>query len=236
MQTRDRIPAPEFSHHLPLHNRIFRGFVHLAFSLLFNISVENAGRLPKEGCIVVANHLSWIDHLLLMTVLPAEPRPYLLGAGQSLNSGFKAWLLNTFGGVILFPRGANWVGKDTFRKPRAVLESGATLVLFPEGNVGQEEGKLLPLQRGVGHICLDRDYSIVPIALSGVRELYWRKRIRVIIGQPFQVTPQVTSRRAAIDAATDRVRCALEQTLPEYTEPSVRIKPLRFLTNLSDHL
>ncbi len=236
MNTHHPASPSEFSANLPWKVRVFRWLMRFAFASLFNIKVEHADRFPKENCIVVANHLSWIDHLLLMTVLPAEPRPYLLGAGQSLNSGFKAWLLRNLGGVILFPRGASWVGRDTFRKPRLVLESGASLVLFPEGGVGQEEGKLLPLLRGVGHFCIDAENPVLPIALSGVRDLYFRKRIRVIVGEPFRVRKIAANRHAAIDAVTEQVRGALEGILPEYVEPNVRLKPLHFLTSLSDHL
>jgi 1-acyl-sn-glycerol-3-phosphate acyltransferase len=236
MKTDRKITAFKPSPHMPWRNRAFRVFLILNRWLLFDVRIEGRQNIPKGNCIVVANHLSWIDHLLVMTVLPIEPRPYLVGASQSISSPFKAWLLNTLGGVIPFERGADYVGKDTLARPLQVLECGASLVLFPEGDVSKEEGKLLPLRSGIGHFAMRADYPIVPIALSGVRELYWRKPIRVIIGKPFRVRVEEKNRRAAIDSAVRQVDTVLRDLVPDYVEPPVKVKHLHFLTDLSDHL
>ncbi len=95
---------------------------------------------------------------------------------------------------------------------------------------------MLPLKRGVGHFALRADYYILPISLSGVKELYWRKPIRVIIGKPFRVVTSGEARHAAIDAAVHQVASALRELLPAYQEPPIGNKRLRFLTDLSDHL
>ncbi len=225
-----------FTPHMPWRSRAFRWLLTLARTLLFDVRIEGQENIPKSNCIAVANHLSWIDHLLLMTVLPPEPRPYLVGASQSISSPLKAWLFETLGGVIPFERGANWVGRDTLDRPLQVLNCGASLLLFPEGGVSGEEGQLLPLKRGIGHFAVRADYPILPIALSGVKELYWRKPMRVIIGKPFRVATDQLDRRHAIDAAVNQVDAALRALLPRYQEPAKTSKHLRFLTDLSDHL
>lgn len=222
--------------HMPWQSRLFRLLLTLARNLLFDCKIIGRENIPSGNCMIVANHLSWIDHLLLMTVLPAEPRPYLIGASSSIASPFKAWLLQTLGGVIPYERGARWVGRDTLARPLEVLRSGASLVLFPEGNVSGKEGELLPLLRGIGHFALQAPYPVLPIALSGVKELYWRKRMQVIIGKPFCVEARGLSHREAIDAAVAQVDSALRGILPPFQEPVVTRKPLHFLTDLSDHL
>lgn len=225
-----------FSPHMPWRSRAFRWLLTLARTLLFDVKIEGKENFPAGNCIVVANHLSWIDHLLLMTVLPPEPRPYLVGASQSISSPLKAWLFETLGGVIPFERGANWVGRDTLDRPLQVLNCGASLFLFPEGDVSKEEGQLLPLKRGIGHFAVRADYPILPIALSGVKELYWRKPMCVVIGKPFRVATAQLDRRHAIDAAVNQVDAALRELLPRYQEPANAKKYLRFLTDLSDHM
>ncbi|MGE5139278.1 MAG: lysophospholipid acyltransferase family protein, partial [Rudaea sp.] len=201
---------------LPLRSRLLRLGFCLARDILFSVRIVGCGNIPASNAIVVANHLSWIDHLLLWTVLPAEPRLILLGAGQSNNSGFKDWLLRTFGGIIVFERGASWVGKDTLRKPVQTLENGASLLLFPEGNVGPNEGELGPLLKGVGHIVLRAPAAcpVLPIALSGVKELYWRKEMQVIIGSPLHVKVEGLDHRHAVDAAVNQVESALKANIP----------------------
>ncbi len=223
---------------LPLRSRMLRfGFI-LARKLLFNVRVTGRENISAHNVIVVANHLSWIDFLLIWTILPAEPRLYILGASQADNSRFKHWLRITFGGIMVFERGANWVGKDALLQPVRTLESGASLLLFPEGDVGSKEGALMRLTRGVGHFALlaPDDCPILPIALSGVQELYWRKEIRVIVGEPFRVRAQGLDYRTAIDAAVNQIEAALRRLLPAYVEPVVAHKRLHFLTTLSDHL
>ena len=226
----------EFSPKLPWRSRVFRWLMKIASRLLFRISTTGGKNIPKGNCIIVANHLSWIDHLLLMTVLPAEPRPYLIGASQSICSPFKTWLVQTFGGVIPVERGAYWIGKDSLKLPIQILECGASLVLFPEGDVSGVEGEMLPLKRGIGHIALQADYPILPIALSGVKELYWRKPIQVVIGKPFRVHADDLNHRAAISAAVDQVETALRTILPSYKEPVVKKKRMLFLNSFSDRV
>jgi 1-acyl-sn-glycerol-3-phosphate acyltransferase len=228
----------EYTSHLPLRSRLLRGLFALLWRVLFRVRVVGKENLTGHNGIVVANHLSWIDHLLLWTILPPEPRLYLVGASQSVSSPFKAWLLRTFGGVIAFERGARWVGKDTLRKPLRALQSGASLLLFPEGNTGPKEGELMTLTCGVGHFILlaPEGCPILPIALSGVQELYWRKPMTVVIGEPFYPQTEGLDRHAAIEAAVDQVAKALCSLLPPYQEPIVGKKRMLFLTHLADNL
>lgn len=228
----------EYTSRLPIRSRFLRGLFGLAGRVLFRVRVVGKENLTAHNCIVVANHLSWIDHLLLWSLLPPEPRLYLVGASQSISSPFKAWLMRTFGGVIAFERGAQWVGKDTLKKPLQALRSGASLLLFPEGNTGPKEGELMPLTRGIGHFVLlaPEGCPILPIALSGIQELYWGKPMTVIIGKPFFIRSEGMERRAAIDAAVDQVATALRSLLPAYKEPMVAKKRLLFLTHLADNL
>jgi 1-acyl-sn-glycerol-3-phosphate acyltransferase len=228
----------EYTSRLPPRSRVLRGLFALAWRVLFRVRVTGKENLPAHNCIIVANHLSWIDHLLLWSLLPPEPRLYLVGASQSISSPFKAWLLRTFGGVIAFERGAQWVGKDTLRKPLQALQNGASLLLFPEGDTGPKEGELMPLTRGIGHFVLlaPEGCPILPIALSGVQELYWGKPMTVIIGKPFYIKSQGLDRRAAIEGAVNQVAAALRSLIPPYQEPIVAKKRLLFLTHLADNL
>ena len=228
----------EYTSRLPWRSRVLRQLFHLAFRVLFRVRVIGKENFPGRNCMVVANHLSWIDHLLLWSILPHEPRLYLVGASQSVSSPFKAWLMRTFGGIIAFERGARWVGKDTLKKPLQALESGASLLLFPEGNVGPKEGELKSLTSGIGHFVLlaPEGCPILPIALSGVQELYWGKPMTVIIGKPFRVDRDVSNRHAAIEAAVNQVATALRSIIPPYEEPIVAKKRLLFLTHLADEL
>lgn len=223
-----------FSPRLPIRYRLFRRFLMLAGGVLFRLRIVGRENIPTGNYIVVGNHLSWIDPFLLMIVLPAEPRLYFIGARQISNRPWKAWLVGNFDGMIPVERGAGWVGKDVLAKPLQVLASGAALGLFPEGNVGPNEGEIGPLQHGIGHILLRADYPVLPVALSGVKELYWRKPLTVTVGKPFHVRTEGENRHAAMEHATQQVAEALRAVIPPYQEPVVAHKYMLFLTNLLD--
>jgi 1-acyl-sn-glycerol-3-phosphate acyltransferase len=212
--------------------RLSRRFFQLSAGCLFRMKVVGEENIPAGNYIVVANHLSWIDPFLLMLVLPASPRLYFIGAQQAINRGWKDWLIRHFDVMIPFERGANWVGKGVLQQPLRVLQAGAVLGLFPEGNLGPREGEVQPLQRGIGHIVLQADSLILPIALSGVQELYLGKPITMIIGKPLHITTEGLNHREGIDLAVRQVANALRMLIPRYEEPAATVKRMRFLTNL----
>jgi hypothetical protein len=66
---------------------------------------------------------------------------------------------------------------------------------------------------------------VLPVALSGTKDLWLRKRIRVLVGEPIEPG-------ADVDALVLKARAALAALLPGYEEPAGR-KPFRkLLTNL----
>ncbi len=216
----------------PKHVRIVRLMSSWLTRCFFRVHVHGIENVPAGNYIVLANHLSWIDPFLLLIALPSEQRIYFIVAEQAINRRWKKWAVKLSDSMIPFQRGARWVGKDVFAKPLKVLRNGAVLAFFPEGNLGKDEGELMPLYRGIGHFVLQADYRILPIALSGTKELYWRKELTVTIGKPFRVSVQGLNRRDAIDAAVAQAAKRLRATLPVYRERAQVVKRLRFLTTL----
>ena len=221
---------------MPFHMCLIRHALRLCIFGLFRVQVTGMENLPRGNYIALANHLRWIDPLVLLAALPAEPRVYFIGAQQAFQTRWKKWLMKLYDAWIPAQRGARWMGKDVFQLPLRVLESGAALAFFPEGDSGSREGELMPLKRGIGHFVLRADFPIVPIALSGTLELYWQKQIQVIIAKPFCVNVANLSHHAAIDAAVEQVTQKLQANLPAYQEPVVEKKRMRFLTDIIDRV
>ena len=209
------------------------GFRLIGFILL-NIRVTGRENVPPGNYIVVANHLNWIDPFLLVMYLPAEPRVCFIGAQGAVNRGWKDRMLARFDILIPVRRGAAWLGRDVLEKPKEVLSAGAVLGIFPEGKLGPSEGDMLPLERGIGHIVVSSGFPVLPVAISGVQELYFRKPVTVTIGKPLRVVTEGLNHRAAIDATVQQVDRAIREILPPYQEPRPRIKLMRFLTRLLD--
>ena len=113
-----------------------------------------------------------------------------------------------------------------FRHVFRCLELGGAVALFPEGDIGAREGQLQPFKKGFAHFAVEGAVPVVPIGLSGTKDLWLRKRIQVLIGEP--ISP--------VDKTVDEVLSlgeeAVRKLLPVYVEPRGR-KPLRrWLTGL----
>lgn len=211
----------------PLRTKIFRWVVARLLQIFFHIHVRGIENIPARNFIIYANHLSWVDTPLVMTVLRSEPRVYVIGEAKGLRAMWKRALVWFVGCIITFERHSE--SKEIFTKPVEVLRGGAVLALFPEGVRRDEEGTLAPFRRGIGHFALQANALLLPVALSGALDLYWRKEIVVTIGAPFQVNAEGLSERAAVDAIVRRAEDELRAILPEYVEPIVKNKRMRWL-------
>lgn len=216
---------------------IARTFVTLVLRLFFRVRVHGREHLPARGpYIVVATHRGWADPFLIVAVLPLEPRPHFLADKASVEqTPFRRWVLRLFGGVVPIVRGRRIGDDGALGAAARVLEGGGVLGIFPEGTVAAPEGEMLPVQRGVAHLALRAQVPIVPVAISGVKELYWGKAITVEIGPAFVPQPGDGPVAARMTAVTEQVETALRALLRPYQEPPVRRKWLRdWLTHLFD--
>ena len=64
------------------------------------------------------------------------------------------------------------------------LAQGGAIALFPEGDFGPREGQLLPFKKGFAHFAVDANVQVVPVGVSGMRDLWLGKRLVVRIGEP----------------------------------------------------
>ena len=189
--------------------------------LLFNFDVTGRENIPRTGnYVVIANHLNWLDEFTLLYLFPAEPRLHFLADPTILvTRKFQWWLVRTTGGYVPVVRERHG-DRTLFRHVDRALEVGGAVAIFPEANYGPKEGELLPFHKGFAHFAIKAGVPVVPVALSGTKDLWLRKRIQVVIGQPI-----VTAGHDA-DALTQLAYERMKAILPQYSEPGGR-KPLR---------
>lgn len=131
---------------------------------LVRLDVENPENLPKEGpAIVVANHLSFFDSVLLMFALP---RPVaLLGKAEYTDRWITNWL---FCGAGMIPirreNPADLVG--AFEQIRDVLDRGEVVGIFPEGTRSRD-GLLHRGHSGAAHLAITTGVPLVPVGIIG---------------------------------------------------------------------
>lgn len=103
---------------------------------------------------------------------------------------------------------------------QGLLARGDGIMLFPEGRLGAQEGRMYPLKRGSVLYAMRSGVPIHPVAIIGTKTLYFRKRLTLRFGPPVHVPHQPRPKRAAIDAALADLEQAFQNLLPEnYQEP-----------------
>jgi 1-acyl-sn-glycerol-3-phosphate acyltransferase len=224
--------------------RILRLVAVPLLNLCFRFQVEGRENIPRtsfpsplrgdgkgEGLepatyVVIANHLNWLDEFAVLLLFPVEPRLHFLANPTLLvTRKFQWWLIRTTGGYVPVVRERHG-DPALFQHVDRCLEVGGAVAIFPEADYGPREGELMPFKKGFAHFAIKAGVPVVPVALSGTKDLWFRKPIRVIIGQP--ISPAGHDPASLTAAGFDRVT----GLLPAYEEPKGRKLLRRRLTNL----
>src|ERR1700730_11122532 len=187
--------------------RLFRLIGVLLLRLLFRFQVEGRENIPRfpsphrgegqgEGLkpattyIVIANHLNWLDEFALLLLFPVEPRIHFLADPTILvTRKVQWWIVRHTGGFVPVVRERHG-DQALFHHVDRALEVGGSVAIFPEGNYGPAEGGLMPFHKGFAHFAIKAGVPVVPVALSGTKDLWFRKRIQVVIGEPIPTAGQ----------------------------------------------
>ncbi len=203
---------------VPLAYHVARALVLTALRLLFRFEVDGRANLPRgRAYIAVANHLNWLDAFALLLALRAEPQVHFVGWDGVLRSPKLAWLIRAskagFIPVVRDPGARSRDGTQLRSGLRHCLRDGNVLALFPEGQVGCVEGQVMPFMPGFAHVSLMAGAPVVPVALSGTRNLWWRKRVKIVIGSP------ISPFGLQVEALVERARSELVELMPGYKDP-----------------
>ena len=180
------------------------------------------GHIPRSGgALLVSNHLSHLDVLVLGTLLP---RPLNFVARSTLFFPPLGWIIRSLGAFPIQREGMGAQGlKETLRRLRA----GGIVTLFPEGT-RSTDGELGPLKQGIAVLAARAQVPIIPAAVVGTFEAWPRSRtlprrhpIHVDYGRPITpdeiagCTPEAVADliRARILECQRRARRSLERDL-----------------------
>ena len=145
------------------------------------LTVEGLENIPKEGpCVFVGNHRSYYDIPLLLASLD---KPHGILAKEELE---KIPLLNRWMKLL----GCVFVQRDDLRASvralndaTAIVESGRSFVIFPEGTRYKgEEGGAGEFKAGAFRIAVKTGAPVVPVAISGARDLFEGHGLRATPG------------------------------------------------------
>ena len=182
---------------------------HAAFWLM-GIRIDVTGTWPEAtDVVIVSNHASYLDGLVLAAVIPGEPA---FIAKKELEPQFFAGPFLRQLGALFVDRADPEGGVEDVNKALAAAQAGRMLVFLPEGTFTRAPG-LLPFRLGAFVIAARQHLSVLPMTLRGTRSILrsdqWfprRSAVSVTIGPLF--TPDGTDFDAAV-RLRDKVRAEI---------------------------
>jgi 1-acyl-sn-glycerol-3-phosphate acyltransferase len=135
---------------------------------LHGLDCAASGAPVPVQAILVSNHVSWLDPLVVAAHVPCVPVSKADVSGWPLVGG----LARDFG-VVFVSRGNAGSGASALRSIRAALDAGACVLNFPEGTTSGGDG-VLPFRPGLFGLGLRAGAPIVPVAIRyEPRSLAW---------------------------------------------------------------
>ncbi len=221
-ETTDRPSAPQRAVALA-----FEGFARITFRAYITLDVRGREKLPEGGFVVVSNHASHLDAMVILHVCGGPFRrfhlaaagDYFFGPAMAAAAGRKP---SRFGALLrtalrLEPMPVRQLGESAQRRAArtaafanlaASCRAGDVVVFFPEGS-RSPDGVMRRFRNGIDELSAQFDGPIVPMHIDGAYALWpkgrrWGRRgtVTVTVGDPLYPEPASTEPARAGAAGT----------------------------------
>jgi long-chain acyl-CoA synthetase len=174
----------------------------------FDLKVSGLEKLPKTGpYIISSNHQSYLDPLILASLLPQDifRSTFAVGTSDIFGKGFMRKLARSIKVVVLDPD-ANLV--PAMRAGAFGLRHGLALVLYPEGE-RSIDGTPRIFKKGAAILSIHLQVPIVPVAIEGFYDAWPRNQafrgftpLKIVFGDPITPPPESEASEAAYEKLT----------------------------------
>ncbi len=164
---------------------LLRFVAFLLTRCIYRFKVRGDLHIPTQGAaILVCNHVSFVDAVLLMA---ASPRPIRFIMDHEI---FKipvlGWFFKLAKAIPIAPQRVDAAAyEQAFVQARAVLADGELLCIFPEGGITRN-GELGEFKAGVMKLLQTSPVPVVPMALQNLWGSYFSRAGGAAMSKPFR--------------------------------------------------
>ncbi|HMV67543.1 MAG TPA: 1-acyl-sn-glycerol-3-phosphate acyltransferase, partial [Myxococcota bacterium] len=192
---------------------VLRFFAFGLSNVMYRVRVEGAARVPIDGpCVLVCNHVSFVDWLILSGAVPRPPR-FVMDRDIARTPVLR-WLFEHARCIPITSRKVDPELVDrAMDAVSAELRDGGVVCIFPEGRL-TPDGEVCQFRKGIEDIIGRDPVPVVPMALDGLWGSFfsrkdgqafkrpfrrWWSRVRLTIGEP------VPAEQVSADGLRDEV-------------------------------
>ncbi len=142
--------------------------------VVYRFKVRGDEHIPVQGAaILVCNHVSFVDAILLMA---ASPRPIrFIMDHRIFATPVLGWMFRLAKAIPIAPQREDPAAYErAFAEARKVLDEGDLLCIFPEGGITRD-GNLGEFKGGVMKILQTHPVPVVPLALQNLWGSYFSR-------------------------------------------------------------
>lgn len=159
---------------LAIRRAVGRAAVKLTMAACFApLHIRGLERLPDGACVVVSNHASYLDGIVLTAALPSR-------FTFVVQDGAEKW---PYVGLVIRRMGVSFVNRSSAKagaaQTRALirrLQEGESLTVFAEGTFKDPPG-LLPFRKGAFLMATHAGVPVAPAVIRGTRRFLGEGRL-----------------------------------------------------------
>lgn len=161
---------------------VVRFVVWMLTHTIYRVKHKNLHNLPEQGgALIVCNHVSYMDALLLSAVCPRLIR-FVMEEDYANLPPLRRFLRRT--GVIPISASNRTSIRRAFNDVETALSEGHIVCIFPEGKL-TSDGEMNEFMRGIDIILRRSPVPVIPVALKGLWGSYFsRAKGRACCGLP----------------------------------------------------
>ncbi len=190
---------------------MIRVLVRVFVSVFYRVRVRGLENIPEEGgALLVANHVSWLDGILLILFCPRAIR--FIAWADVIEKGVLGRLARDYRTIPIQPGRKSMV--ESLRAGQQALRDGELVCIFPEGGLSRT-GQIQGFRRGFVAVLHGTDAPVIPVHLGGLwgsifsferGKFFWKwplripYRVSIVFGPPMHDVKEQQAVRLEIES------------------------------------